>query len=204
MRDTQAIVFDLYGTLLHLAHETKPYKRLFQDLGLQTPDEFTQARRIALTEDFDNLASLTRRLKPDTQVNLAFYEQELREELASATLYPETLSVLERLREQRLKLGLISNLASPYKNPFFDLGLNKYFDEVLFSYDIGLRKPQPEIYQEMINQLRIRPTQALMTGDKVEADVNGPRTVGINAVYLDRTRNSTNSIHTLEGIFEHL
>lgn len=204
MANIQAVVFDLYGTLIYLADETKPYARLFADIGLQTPEEFRRARRIAITEDFDSLASLVRRIRPHAQIDLESYQQKIEKERASASLYPETRKVLEQLRDQKIRLGLISNLASPYKKPFFDLGLNSYFDKILFSCDVGLRKPDPRIYQKIIEHFGINPVQALMTGDKVHADVDGPKLIGMNAVLLDRTNNSQNSISTLDGVFQYL
>ena len=204
MANIQAVVFDLYGTLIYLANETKPYAILFANLGLQTPEEVRQARRIALTEDFEDVARLVRRIKSNAQVDFASYQQEVEKERASASLYPETRAVLDKLKKQEIRLGLISNLASPYKNPFFNLGLNEYFDEVLFSCDVGLIKPDSRIYQKMIERLGINPAQTLMTGDKVHADVDGPRSIGINAVHLDRTNNSSKSISSLEGVFQYL
>ena len=204
MANIQAVVFDLYGTLIYLANETKPYAILFANLGLQTPEEVRQARRIALTEDFEDVARLVRRIKSNAQVDFASYQQEVEKERASASLYPETRAVLDKLKEQEIRLGLISNLASPYKSPFFNLGLNEYFDEVLFSCDVGLIKPDSRIYQKMIERLGINPAQTLMTGDKVHADVDGPRSIGINAVHLDRTNNSSKSISSLEGVFQYL
>jgi HAD superfamily hydrolase (TIGR01509 family) len=203
MANIQAIVFDLYGTLIYLANETKPYAKLFRGIGLQTPDDLRQARRIALSENFDNLSDFANIIKPNSQVDFNAYQQELEKELASASLYPETLNVLTQLKEQGVKLGLISNLATPYKNPFFNLGLGEYFDEVLFSCDVGLRKPNPRIYQKMLEKLTITPSHALMTGDRMHADVDGPKSVGMNAVHLDRANISSNSISSLEGLFQY-
>ena len=204
MADIKSVVFDLYGTLIYLADETKPYAKLFTDIGLKTLEEFRQVRRIALTEDFDNLADFVNKIKPNSQIDINIYQQELEKELKSASLYPETKGVLEKLRKQNIRLGLISNLASHYKRPFFDLGLNEYFDEILFSCDAGLRKPDSRIYQKIIERFRINPAQVLMIGDKVHADVDGPNSLGMNAVHLDRTKNSLNSISLLEGVFQYL
>ncbi|MCK5630588.1 MAG: HAD family hydrolase, partial [Nanoarchaeota archaeon] len=147
---------------------------------------------------------LVKKIKPDMQINLKPYQQELEKEIASAKLYPESREVLEELRKKNIKLGLISNLASPYKEPFFEFGLNEYFDEVLFSCDVGLRKTNPKIYQKMIKNLNINPSQVLMTGDNVRADVDGPRSIGMNAIHLDRRNASLNKISTLEGVFQYL
>jgi HAD superfamily hydrolase (TIGR01509 family) len=204
MGGIQAVVFDLYGTLIYLAHETRLYARLFADLGLKAPEEFRQARRIALSEDFDNLSGLVKRIRPDAQVNLEQYQHELREEMASATLYPETRSVLEELKKRNLKLGLISNLASPYEEPFFRLGLNDYFYEELFSCKAGLIKPDQRIYRRMIIALGIDPSQTLMIGDQIYADVDGPKSIEMNAIFLDRTGNSSGSISSLDEVFRYL
>ena len=199
-----AVVFDLYGTLIYLADETRPYIRLFKDIGLQTSEGFKQASKIALTEDFDNLEDLVKKIKPDMQINLKPYQQELEKEIASAKLYPESREVLEELRKKNIKLGLISNLASSYKEPFFEFGLNEYFDEVLFSCDVGLRKTNPKIYQKMIKNLNINPAQVLMTGDSVSADVDGPKSIGMDAIHLHRKRASLYNISTLEGVFQYI
>ncbi len=205
MSDTQAVIFDLYGTLLYLARETKPYARLFADLGLQRPEELKVARHIALTENFDYLTALVQRIKPNgefSSIDFVSYQQEVEEERASATAYPETRDVLEKLGDRKLKLGLISNLASPYCKPFFDLGLDIYFDEVLFSCDVGLTKPDSRIYQLMTDKLNVKPEQAFMAGDKVHADVDGPKAIGMRAVHLDRSKSLSNSISTLDGVFD--
>jgi HAD superfamily hydrolase (TIGR01549 family) len=206
MANIQAVVFDLYGTLIYLANETKPHVRLFSELGLQK-DEFRFARRIALTENFDDFSGFLNRLKPEgleKKIDISSYEIEIEKERASATLYPETKNVLAGLKEKNLKIGLISNLGSLYKKPFFDLQLDEYFDEILFSCDVGLRKPDPKIYQRMIEKLKIEPNRAIMTGDKIHADVDGPKSIGMNAVHLNRKNISSESIFTLEGIFQYL
>ncbi len=204
MADIQAVVFDLYGTLIYLADETKPYARLFRDIGLQLVEEFRQARIIALTEDFDNLTGLVSRINPNAHTDVQAYETEVQKELSSAMLYPETRSVLEELKKKDMRLGLISNLASPYKKPFARLGLDEYFDEVLFSCEAGLKKPNPKIYQKMLDSLGIGPSLALMTGDKTHTDVYGPKSIGMQAIRLDRDNHSSDNINTLEGIFHYL
>ncbi len=202
MRDIKAVVFDLYGTLIYLSSvSNKAYARLFSDLGLAGDKE---AGRIALTEDFDDLDSLVRRVIPNICIDPFPYEQQVKSEVSSAQLYPETIKVLSELREKGSRIGLISNLASPFKAPFFDLALDRFFDEVLFSCEVGLMKPNPAIYQKMLDCLGIDPVQALMIGDNFHADVKGPRLAGMNAVYLDRSKISSGSISTLEGIFQYM
>lgn len=198
----KAAIFDLYGTLISLTEETKPYFKLFLELGLSS-EEMKPAREIALSEDFADLSGLVKRIKPNANINLQSYEDEVTTELKSAVLFPETKRVLEKLQERNFRLGLVSNLASPYKKPFFDLGLDRYFDKALFSCEVGLIKPDIRIYQRILQDLNSTPHQALMVGDKINRDVDPPKSIGMNAVLIDRNNQYKPSIRSLEEIFQY-
>ena|SRR3989338_4727171 len=200
--EIKAVIFDLYGTLIY-NKDTNPYLRLFLELGL-SPEEMRQARKIALTEDFSDLSGLANRIKPGATINLRSYEEEVAEGVASAATFPETKKVLEELQERGLKVGLISNLASPYKKPFFNLGLDRYFEKVLFSCEAGWSKPNVKIYERMMQELNITPAQALMIGDKLHCDVTPPLSLGMNALLIDRNNKTKPAIRSLDEIFQYL
>jgi HAD superfamily hydrolase (TIGR01549 family) len=204
MANIKAVVFDLYGTLIHITNEIRPYSQLFSRMSIENSEESKQARRIAMTESFDSLSAYVKKIKPESKIDLSLYEREIGKEKSSVRIFSETKKVLRELRKREIKVGLISNLASPYKSPFYEFGLEKYFNEVIFSCDVGFRKPEKEIYQIMIERLGVNSKEILMTGDKVFADVDGPKSVRMNAVHLDRKNNSIDSIASLEGIFNYL
>ncbi len=189
MDDIKAVVFDLYGTLVHITDESRPYSRLFMDLNL-TLREGRLAKKVALTENL-GLAVLAGRIRPDAQIDLRSYEEDVSRELDSVKLYPETVRVLEGLRDKGISTCVISNLASPYCEPFFALGLNGLVDYYIFSCEVGLKKPDPAIYRMAIASLAVDPHNALMVGDKVINDVYGPKFIGMNAVLLDRDGKSS-------------
>lgn len=204
MGDIRAVVFDLYGTLIHIAGSLSPYSRLFLDIGI-SPGEARLAKRIALTEDFDDLPSLVARLRPGVQLDTSPYEEDVSKELDSVRLYSETMQVLGELKGRDMKLGVISNLASPYKRPFFALGVDGLVDHCLFSCESDLKKPDRLIYQRMLESLQVEPNQALMVGDNVYCDVHGPESVGMNAVLLDREGHSDYPVRisSLRGVLRY-
>lgn len=204
MANVDLVIFDLYDTLIYLNNKTKPYKKLLSEINLQTTKEIKEAWRIALTENFSGLEEFVKRINPDLNLDIGFYEKELEREIKSASIYPETKDVLRKLKNKKIRLGLISNLASPYKKPFFDLDLNKYFDNILLSCDIGMRKPELDIYKKMIKLSGVNPNKSLMIGDKIREDVETPKSIGINAVHIDRANNSKDSISSLEEVFQYL
>ena len=90
------------------------------------------------------------------------------------------------------------------KNVFLPILVISMLTLVLFSCDIGLKKPDPKIYQKIADALDINPSQILMVGDNIRADVNGPKSTGMNAIHLNRKKTSSGSIFTLEEIFQYL
>lgn len=202
---TEAVVFDLFDTLIYLGRYTRVHQRILQELGLNQ-DESRKARRLAMTEDFYSIADYAQKIAPNSAIDAQKYEKEITEEVATATPFPETVETLTSLRGKGLKLGVISNLETHYINPFFDLGLDKLVDSYLLSCRIGIMKPDARIYQKMADELMLKPQNMLMTGDSEYCDVKGPEAIGMNAVLLDRHNksNSQKKIITLDEITKYL
>jgi HAD superfamily hydrolase (TIGR01549 family) len=160
-------------------------------------------REIVLANNFRTVAEMARAIGAQASPEiLAAVERGIAEELQSIEFYPETLRVLEWAKERGYKIGLISNLASPYKEPFFTRGLNKFFDTVIFSCDCGLAKPDRRIFELALFMLRVSPDEALMVGDSERADLFGPREIGMFSVLLDRKggKKGAEKISSLEDI----
>lgn len=106
-------------------------------------------------------------------------------------LYPDAAEAIAMLREAGVKIGLCSNLASGYGPTVRELlpGLDGY----AFSYEIGVMKPNPLIYQSVFRDLAIQPAQqlggdrVLMIGDSIRCDRDGARAAGLAGFYLRRT-----------------
>ncbi len=185
----KAVIFDLYDTLIYLGQNTDPHLRLFKDLKL-SKEEIIEARTVAFTEDFKSLSDFAKRIAPCNPVDTTSYENEISKDLATATLFPETVQVLKTLRAKGLKIGLISNVSSDYISPFFKLRLDTLIDQYVMSCKIGLKKPDLRIYEEAIKRLGTKPDETIMTGDSVYSDVFGPHLAGMDAILLDRKGNS--------------
>ncbi len=199
----KAVVFDLYDTLVYFPDGIQVHKKMFARLGLDE-EQSKAARKLAMTECFYTLADLAERIRPGSNLDWNDLEEELAIRMASVQRFPETLSVIKSLKKQGFKLGLITNLTCPASSPIFYLSLNGYFDHINLSFQSGMIKPDPRIYQDMIDRMHLRPEQILMIGDNFKKDVEAPRQAGMKAVHLDRSGASPDSISTLEGIFQHL
>ena len=84
------------------------------------------------------------------------------------------------------KLGLLSNswLEAP-RQALRDNGYGRWFDVMICSFDIGVPKPDPRIFEFALDLLGVRPQEAVMVGDSLEADVKGALGADMRAVLVD-------------------
>lgn len=100
--------------------------------------------------------------------------------------------VLRYLRMTRLNIGLVANIWSGGMNPVLErLKLEKFFDAIIASADVGFRKPDQRIFKLVLNRLQLLPKEALMVGDTPTADIQGANRIGIRTVRLMRGPNRT-------------
>ena len=175
-----AVIFDLFGTLIYLPRDTNPYLQLCRAIGS------SKRIRESLVVDAPTLADFCEHLGVEHPSNLADIQRDLDSDIDSVVVYPDSLPTLRSIREQGLRVGLISNLASPYKLAVAQIDLESYFDVVLYSCDLGIAKPHPQIYQAALSQLGTTSTSTLMVGDSQRADVDGPMSCGIRGLLIDR------------------
>jgi HAD superfamily hydrolase (TIGR01509 family) len=94
----------------------------------------------------------------------------------------ELIQLIRELRA-RYKIGLLSNATSPFFHTVMALsGTTELFDHIIVSSEIGHAKPEPEIYEAILSEMKIAPSEALMIDDSQE-NLDGARKVGI-AGYL--------------------
>jgi HAD superfamily hydrolase (TIGR01549 family) len=180
----EAVVFDVFGTLLRIGARKKPYlqiMKLARDTGrAPRPDD----SRTLMTLDLDLAAAVDFLNVAISPSELARLQHDLSEELESVALYPDAIPAIELLRNQGIKVALCSNLAAPYADPARRLlpGLDAY----CWSFSVGSIKPEPEIYQEVARQLDCALASIAMIGDTLDADCLGPQRVGMHGYHLSR------------------
>jgi putative hydrolase of the HAD superfamily len=104
---------------------------------------------------------------------------------------------LQALRARGLKIGLISNTMWPGRYHLADLarhGLVKHFHHTLFSADVGVWKPHPEIFYRSLAALGVAPHEAIFVGDFLLHDIAGAQGVGIKGVHITTGEFSADSV----------
>jgi len=101
-------------------------------------------------------------------------------------LFPETLEVLNHLKDLGLKLGIISNFDSRVYSVLDSLGIRQFFDAITLSSEAGFSKPDPGIFKAAIDAIALPAPAILLVGDSPHDDVEPAIALGMRAVLIDR------------------
>ena len=109
-------------------------------------------------------------------------------EVEAWQVYPDTVEALTALRNEGLKMGVISNAKGDWavREILRRNDLNKYLDVVVTSASMRIRKPRPEIFLRALAELNVKAPDAAFVGDSIEADISGARNVGMRPIHVRR------------------
>ncbi|WP_333649389.1 HAD family hydrolase [Candidatus Binatus sp.] len=206
----KALLFDFGGTLAFLDFEllAREFSREGRKLDALALEHAEYAGRAAIDR---HLMSV-----PGKQADYAAYEhffrgwmtaagipeEEFRECAAKfgaihreATLWrvvrPGTFEALEAFKSAGYRLGIVSNAEGQVEADAKRFGLAPYFDVIIDSQVVGVAKPDPRIFQIVLERLGAGPDEVRFAGDIYSIDVEGARAAGIEARLVDQHQRYT-------------
>lgn len=131
----------------------------------------------------------------DPALAAALNQLYLKHRFEDIELYPDAIPCLDALKDL-FAIGLISNGNSDPEQ----CGLSGYFDFVILSQDIGVKKPHVAIFRFACAQVGCEPEQLMHIGDSLESDVARANGVGAISVWLNRQgeRNTSDIVPAFE------
>ncbi len=110
-----------------------------------------------------------------------------REERASLRLFPDALPVLDALRHDGVRVGMVTNGAATVQRDKLEmLGILDRFDPLVISSEAGYTKPDPRIFEVALAQAGVLASGTWFVGDNLWHDILGAKAVGIRTFWLDR------------------
>lgn len=212
----QAVTFDLWETLVahtpenDVAIRQLRYERMQTALGREIHREQFQTAYRRSWEKFEEIWITNREVQTEEQLDIFLtllfnssrpaLNAETRKKLEDAYLspvrdhppvvYPDVLPVLTELQKRKLPLGMICNTGrTPGRllRPILQAqGILDFFRVALFSNELDLRKPAPEIFHVAIRELGAVPETTVHVGDRPNLDIQGALGAGLQAVQIDR------------------
>jgi putative hydrolase of the HAD superfamily len=133
------------------------------------------------------LKDLDLEIKPDVfSKKLSSEYRHVVSKVESWVEYSDAHPFLRDLRKRDMKVGLVSNATDLARRVLKNLEMDKYFDFVVLSAEVGARKPNKRIFTIAAKEAGASPSRCLFLGDKLAVDVKGASNAGMNAVLVDR------------------
>ena len=96
---------------------------------------------------------------------------------------------LLRAVRRRATVGIVTNnLLQEQREKLEHCGLSAHVDALVVSETAGVSKPDPRIFAIALEELGVKPHEAVMLGDSWSADIAGARAAGIRAVWFNPRR----------------
>lgn len=101
-----------------------------------------------------------------------------------------------RARSRGLKTGIVSNSGPGAREAERHYGFEAITDDIVYSHEVGLRKPDPEIFALATSRLGVRTGEVVFLDD-VPANVDAARAAGWHAVLHEATARSIEQIEAI-------
>ncbi len=195
-----ALIFDFGGVILNIDYGLTV--AAFQQIGVHSPHTFKlkdNGKNLFVEFEKGSISPMQFREEIRKQSKMKKNDEKI-DHAWNALLINTTLERLELLSslKQKTQLFLLSNSNRihydwyiPYINNSFSVNFKTLFEKTYFSFKLGMLKPDPCIYQLVIDENSLNPARTLFIDDS-EANIEGAKRVGMQTYWLQVGEEITN------------
>jgi len=215
----KAVFFDADGTLVdHKECEKQALEHLFENIGLIYKNEYQDVFRPLDNELWYsgsyNGVPILRKDVPVYRFKLFFdmldivYDDYVKANdlfktgLAnSIALMDNAVEIIEYLFGKGYMLCVVTNGLIELQRPrVTNSKIGKFISHVIVSEEVGAPKPNPLIFQTLLNRMFLSANEVIMIGDSLKNDIQGSKNAGIKAVWFnpEQMKNDTGIVPDYE------
>lgn len=194
-------------------------KEIFREAYVFAERELAREPHILPSHDFFDMLLIKMRIELTWLSNQGLLSAEDVEEKSDLTArfcydsaktkVAESRYVLEKLSE-KYPMVLVSNFYGNIETVLEDFGICKYFQAIIESAVLGIRKPDPRIFEHGVKALGMLPHETLVIGDSYKKDIVPAETIGCQTIWIkgkgwtdeEDAQQHPNIIKNLEEVLE--
>lgn len=138
-------------------------------------------RRLNIYENY--AITFNKQIRYITAAVMAYHAQKLKH----IRLYDDVLKCLEKLKKSSIKTAIITD-GIPIKQyeKILRLGIDDLIDLVVISDEIGIRKPNPDLFSYCLKKFKVKGQETIYVGDHIYKDIIPAKLNKIHSVYIHR------------------
>lgn len=102
--------------------------------------------------------------------------------------YSDVQATLYRLKEKRYSLGILSNWDARLLNILKEMQVLELWDYFFISYQMGIEKPDPKLFERVIERSKRKPEEILFIGNDYSEDYLPAKALGIPCLLIRRDK----------------
>ena len=185
----KAVIFDMFETLVtHFESPVYMGKQICNDMGIAenkfreiwdtTDDDRTLGKR-SLEDVIEEI------LKVNDCYSIELFERIITKRKQSKEecfehIHPEIIPLFLKLKEMGIKIGLITNCYFEERDVINNSVFIDYFDSVCMSCEMGVKKPDVQIFQKCMNDLNVAAEECIYVGDGGSYELETARSLGMH------------------------
>jgi len=191
-----AVIFDLFGTLVDDFSFTE-YQRMLSEMAVAVSvaredlerlwvDTFEARTKGRFATIEANIEHICVALGVNANADQVKAAATTRRDFTRRSLAPkpDAVQTLARLKASGYKTGLISDCSPEVPALWLDTPFARLVDVPIFSAAVGIKKPDPRIYDLACERLGVNPQDCLYVGDGSSRELTGASQVGMHAVLI--------------------
>lgn len=193
------IIFDFGGVIININYQLTT--KAFQKLGLENFDElFSKAKQSNLFDLYEkgsiSSAEFRKRLNSFLNLKLSDTEIDAAWNAMLLDLPQDRLDLLKKLKQTH-RTFLLSNTNEIHIHTIWKTlktekgidGMGDFFENVYLSYEMGMRKPDAEIFEKVLKENNLDPSETLFIDDSPQ-HIEGAKKLGIQTYWLEVEKES--------------
>lgn len=134
-------------------------------------------------EFFENL-----RIKPPLKIILKLVGHIRKEVPKKVKLIDGAEELIKFLKSKDIKIGVLTNgIFIDQANKLIRLNLDSIVDYLVTADMCGCEKPDPRMFEYILNKIDVPPDRVLMIGDDILADIKGANDLGIKTIFFKKS-----------------
>ena len=191
----KAIYFDLFFTLIIPAYDKEHNEFDILNLSVYEWEKYAEddllyrERALGLVKsEMEIIEKIVANIPfdiSDIQKEKVLVAREKRIKKALQSVSANIIDVLKVLKSKNIKIGLISNADMINCKYWKQSNLASFFDDAIFSCNVGFLKPDERIYELAMQHLNILPDECLFVGDGGSNELYGAKAVGMKTMFTE-------------------
>jgi putative hydrolase of the HAD superfamily len=187
-KDIKVIAFDFWGIF---AEMNPPMNKYVKERGIKLEKYSRKIHSLIVYHDLGKISEEEFLQKCSKIIKLNLPYPLLKYVYKPKTLNSNLIKIIKKLKK-KFKIVLISNNNKEYcKEYLFKTKLNKLFNMIILSYQVGYRKPSPKIYKILIRKTNCKPSDVLYIDDE-KSKLPPAKKIGFKTLLYQR--NKTNKL----------